>query len=242
MIASLLMRLWLSLWMQSLPLGGIPVGGGGGCGSIAYDATGTTSTTTLGSGTTINWTHTVGAGLTCGVLIVGVQSTYTNNTGCSSSVNGAFSGPVAEKDDGATDYPVTTWILLNPTAGAHTITCNFSQTMPEIQGISISMSGVNQSTTVDNTATAYAASAPSGANPYISVAPVASNAWALDFFGFINYAATASSWTTRANLQPAAGAYTFMLNTTGPVSTSQTDTITTTFGGHAVNVAITLKP
>jgi hypothetical protein len=86
----------------------------------------------------LTWSHTVGAGSNR-IIVAGICERFapTKITGVTSSVDGAFTQLIY----GASG---SIWYLVNPTAGAHTITASFSEAQNSA-GNSASFSGVNQS-------------------------------------------------------------------------------------------------
>jgi hypothetical protein len=125
--------------------------------------------------TTISWTHTVSAGLTNGILVVGVTTGKAAPHATVSGVNWDDLGtPVAlaEKGVGIQDSAnqgfADIWYLLNPSPGTKTIKVTAS-TSCEITGASASYQSVDQVTVFNAASPQTQIGTATGALPALSV-------------------------------------------------------------------------
>ena len=150
------------------------------------------------SGTTISWSHTVGAGSHSFlyVSLAGAATTGAASATCTyNSVSMTF---LASKIDGGNGDAVAAFKLVNPTTGTNTVSCTWGATISTLIGQSSSWFGVNQ---VTPNRTPFTAN--NGGSAALSpTAVVVSNAVANDVVldttqVFVNPIAVGSGQTTR---------------------------------------------
>jgi len=109
-----------------------------------YDASGTLNN---GVGSVLSWTHTVGAGVTSGII-----QAYVFDGGTATPNNMSYNGTAMTllKSGTQTGDPISAqfWYFLNPPTGLGTIKGTYSGTPSggEYDALSVSYSGVNQTT------------------------------------------------------------------------------------------------
>ncbi len=120
--------------------------------------------------TSYNWSHTVGSGANR-ILIIGemyVGGAVDNQINAiTSSVNGAFTRIPSWSITDALGLHMWGggWYIINPTAGAHTLTVDFGSNTPgDAAGGSISYTGVNQTTPFGTLVTATSSTSSVSAN------------------------------------------------------------------------------
>ena len=136
--------------------------------AIALDAV--SNPAAASTGTTLTWSHTVGAALSNGVLIVGFFSTFTDIPDSVTYGGVAMTQIPGSPGNTGSGTPVF-YILLNPAAGAHNVVVTDSSNGGSMTGYAASYSGVKQSTSVDAVAAGtFGASAGAAATPLTTVA------------------------------------------------------------------------
>ncbi len=140
----------------------------------------TTSNGPAGSGAAsqITWSHTVGAGLTNSILLVGVSIPTGSGTVDASAVT--FAGMALTKRVGAgaaNQNEASIWYLLNPPSGTHTIAVTLSGTTSSKgpAGGAISLSHVDQGNPLPTTAGNYGVGMPS-----LSITTQYPSSWTVD--------------------------------------------------------------
>jgi hypothetical protein len=114
--------------------------------AIAFDAASNAAAASTGS--TLTWSHTVGAALSNGVLIVGFFSTI-GDLPDGVTYGGVAMTRIPGSPGSFGNNTPTFYILLNPPAGAHNVVATDAGNSGSMTGYAASYSGVNQSTTVD---------------------------------------------------------------------------------------------
>jgi hypothetical protein len=120
-----------------------PSGGGG---SIAFDAVcsgcSSSAVQTSAASTTISWTHVVGGGSHPVLLVM----LYKNSGTWTCTYNSVSMTQLGIQADGAGAEQTALFILVGPATGSHTVSCT-SSVNNDLEGGSISFTGVNQTGT-----------------------------------------------------------------------------------------------
>lgn len=129
--------------------------------SVAYDATGPSSSGAKVGGATLTWTHTVGSSGTNRALLVGasVGDNSPNDSSCTATAKDGTTTMTslakAHTDNQNHGYEQV-WGLANPPTGANSITVTVTGCTPnEVTGGSESFTGVSQSTPFGTPVTAF---------------------------------------------------------------------------------------
>lgn len=202
------------------------LGSGGG---ITFD-TAATSTGQGATTTTYSWSHTVGAGTNTILLVWTALAANANVHGV--TYNGvAMTGSVAVGFE-------RLWYLIAPATGTHTVTV--SQAADYGYGASLSFTGVDQISPIDNTATDTTAGCTTCT---VSITPVNPNAFVAQAI-VIGIAATLTSpsWTQGTNSVDPVNNDSLATSWKGPVTGSQTSSWNVSAPITDQNVAVSLKP
>jgi hypothetical protein len=142
--------------------------------AIAFDATFSSS----GTGVTLTYTHTVGAGLSNSILVVGVEGFFgPGNTVSGITYNSVALTKIRSDNNGVNAAASDLWFLLSPAAGANSVVVTMSASVTIVAG-SVSFSGVAQTGTID----AQTGSTVTGTHSSHSdtITTIADNAWIMD--------------------------------------------------------------
>ena len=151
--------------------------------ALAFDSIGTNTT----GGTVTSWTHTVGVGSNPILLV------YVFNGGTQPPVaNLKFAGTALTllKSGTQTGDPISgqLWYLLNPPSGLGTFNGTYlANSGGEIDSMSVSYLGVNQSTPFAGSAIKIGTSTPAGSVTFTSLP---ANAWSVGFITYDNNTGT----------------------------------------------------
>ena len=185
--------------------------------AIAFDGTANANQDSVSS---ITFSHTVTSN-TNGILIVGVAIDSTANR----SVSGITYNTIALTKVRSDDEPTTTlhsevWYLLAPATGAHNVVVTFPGTMDGAVCVSVSLTGVDQSTPVD--AQAGSTSNVTVATDTVTVTTVADNSWVFDILcrngagGITATMVAHTNRTERANIADNTDGFVGAASTLGP--------------------------
>lgn len=191
--------------------------------AIALDATGTAATSATSP---ITWSHTIGAGSNT-FLVVGVtvnsstQSTVTAVTFNSVSMTNMKS---LQGTSGTLTDEVSLWGLAAPASGAHTVSVTATLgTLPDLAGVSVSYSGVNQSVTPDATGSGQTTTTTPGAFTW-NTTTVTDNDWVV---AVGNYVSNGATQTTLTATQTSRGTQNMSINLTGVMRMEDTNAAVT---------------
>ncbi len=143
--------------------------------AIAFDAVASTSAT---NAATVTWSHTVGS---ASILVVGLATEDTSTTSLNVTAvtyNGvaltAVSGSTATAGSSTLDRSQL-FYLLNPPAGAHTVSVTFGGAVNNVAAGSVSLNGTSGAPTAAGINTATSGTAISA-----SVSVATANSWLVD--------------------------------------------------------------
>lgn len=195
--------------------------------AIAFDTTGTAGTS---STSPITWTHIMGT-VSNGFLVVGVAvNSATQSTVTAVTFNGVSmtNMKALQGTDGAlgTDE-VSLWGLINPAAGSHTVSATATLgTLPDFAGVSVSYSGVNQSTTPDATGSGQTTTTTPGAFTW-NTTTVTDQDWVVAVGNYLN---NGSTQTTLTATQTSRGTQPMSINLDGVMRMEDTNAVVTPAG------------
>lgn len=137
-------------WMRTQGSSGSGGGGGGGSQTVTYDTSAKSTFTAASATASISITVGANANKVLYVFAGVGDGTLANRTvdSVSSSVNGAFTAVSSGLADDGNFMHLESWKLVNPTAGAHTITVTYvpSGTAEQVLAFAISLYNVDQTT------------------------------------------------------------------------------------------------
>ncbi len=179
-----------------------------------YSAIALDSTSTSGVGSyvnTLSWNHTIGSGANR-VLVVGIYTYYgLNVTGI--TFNGV--AMTASATASRTAACVSTWFLVAPATGTHSITVSYSG-YEYTWGGATSFSGVDQTSPINATGTATGYSFNNITN---SVTPLVDSCFVLDFLGMTDPASiTSVIWTQQFFVRNGSDGTALAGSLAGPIS------------------------
>lgn len=148
--------------------------------AVAFDAVSNNGEATAATSST--WSHTVGASLSNGILVVSIATRDGSNS--DQLATGVTYGGVALTRAGFAQYtsgpPIRTelWYLKNPTAGAANIVASFTGTVDHMSCGAVSFSGVDQTIPFVNNIGTQAATGVGDIS--LAVQTIVANAWTID--------------------------------------------------------------
>jgi hypothetical protein len=150
--------------------------------AIAFDAA-TSPAVSATNASSLTFSHTTGGSLSNGFLIVGVSYYKATVSVSTITYNGASLTKVLRNNDGTHAAAVELWVLPNPAAGANNVIITMTSTVGagnDIAAGAITLSGVNQSTTVDASSSVPNIQIGTHTNAQQALTTVANNAWYVD--------------------------------------------------------------
>lgn len=143
--------------------------------AIAFDAASSVlNQSDITSPYTMSWSHTcTGSNL---VLVVAAHMSDPGDTIAGVTYNGVALTKIVEQANAGASL-ISLWYLVNPDTGANTITVTCDNSFSTCNGTAISLTGVAQTGTVENSGSTEADTAN---NIATSVTTVAANAWIVD--------------------------------------------------------------
>jgi hypothetical protein len=224
---------------------------------IAFDAAASAQSTA--GATSLTYTHTVGAGLSNGILVVGVSSGNPNAacvTVSTITYNGVSLTQIradthTDVSEGGVDSEL--WYLLAPASGVHSVVVTMSGAASGNFGVgSVSFSGVDQVSPIDAQNGGFSTTGGQTSVSH-SVTTVANNAWVMDNLMFSGSGGSATATvggtqTQQWNLTMTFGYVIAAGSTLGPITPAGSTAISWTVGSgnatarESAHSVVSLKP
>lgn len=202
--------------------------------AIAYD---NSASGQVASGASVlTYSHTVGAALSNGILIISVVYYSLARSVSTITYNGVSCTKILRVNNGAQNAAAELWYLLNPSSGANSvvITLDAAATVT-IFGASVSLSGVSQVAPEANTGTVALGAHTTHSD---NITTIANNAWVVDVISYGSGApAFVAGGSQNSRQTQGDGTQDLGMSTLGPITPAASTAVSWSFNSTGLATA-----